>query len=850
MSSPRWKEVKEALNAVLEMTPVERSAYLDRMHESDPDLCQEVKSLLLANAEAGEDFLEHSPAPETLRLGPGTRIGAYQITELLAVGGMGEVYRAHDARLNRKVAIKVLPRAFSADPERLRRFGQEARAVAALSHPNVAHIYEIGECEGLRYIAMEYVQGETLRARIAQGGVKPELALEIAEQIASALAAAHAAGIVHRDIKPENIMVRPDGLVKVLDFGLAKLTEATTDTSTQRVWTDHPLVKSQPGILIGTVSYMSPEQALRNPVDARTDVWSLGVVLYELITSRHPFEGSTATKMMASIVDLEPSPLPQDVLKIAPRMQHILGRALQKSAEKRYQTTKELLEDLRAVKDELALHSRAGRARRFMARHRLIFVALTVVLLALLVFAIRLTRRDDQAIDSIAVVPLANQTGDPAMDYVSSGVAEGLIENLSQLSGLRVISRNAAFRYSGPNINPHEIGRELNVRAVLTGRIESRGKILVISLELVDTRDERRLWGRQYNREPSDLLTLVADISRSVPSGLRLRVTGPDQQKLARTSTVNSDAYQFYLKGRHFLYGRGEDKVKAMEYFEKAIQADPKYARAYAALSFSYLVLGVGDLAPGEAEPKAKEAALKAIELDPMLVEAHISLGQLKFITEWDFAGGLREFERALELNPDDEEANEFYGIDLGFMDRHEEGIAHLKRALQVNPFSPIANVYLGQEYRQAGQEDMAVEQFKNCIEMNFGRGPARSWLAEVYEEKKMYKEALAELSKMPPDDQGTMTSMGYVYAVTGKHAEARKMLRKIKELSKKRYVTPSWVALVYVGLGQKDEAFKWLEKGYVEHSPRMLMIKHDRRFDSLRSDPRFHLMPEIEQHN
>jgi tetratricopeptide (TPR) repeat protein len=376
-----------------------------------------------------------------------------------------------------------------------------------------------------------------------------------------------------------------------------------------------------------------------------------------------------------------------------------------------------------------------------------------------------------------------------------------------------------------------------------------RRKILVINLELVDTRDNRRLWGKQYNREASDLLILVADISQAVPLGLRRRLTGAEQQKLGTMSTANSDAYQFYLKGRYFLYGRGANAVKAVEYFEKAIQADPNYARAHAGLSFAYLALGLGDLAPGEAGAKAKEAARRAIEIDPMLAEAHTTLGQLKINTEWDFAGGLKEFERALELNPDDEEANEFYGINLGFMDRHEEAIGRLKRALQINPYSSYANLYLGYEYKQAGQHDMAIEQFKNTLELNLDRGSVRLFLAETYEEKKMYKEAWAELKKTPPDDQWTITNMGYVYAVTGKRDEAKKMLRKILTLSKKRNVVPAWVALVYTGLGQKDKAFKWLLKGYFEHSPRMVMIKHDSRFDSLRSDPRFHLMPEFERH-
>ncbi|MCM3904555.1 MAG: protein kinase [Pyrinomonadaceae bacterium] len=605
-----------------------------------------------------------------MSLAAGTKLGRYEIRSQLGAGGMGEVYLVQDTQLERTIALKILPTEVANDRQRMHRFVQEAKAAAALNHPNIAHIYEIGESNGTSFIAMEYIDGETLRQHMAQ--TQPDLGetLDISIQIASALAAAHEAGIVHRDIKPDNIMLRRDGLVKVLDFGLVKLTEPQSATDTEAP--TKALVHTDAGTVMGTANYMSPEQARGQKLDARTDIWSLGVMLYELTTGRSPFSGSTATDIIASIVKTEPIPVKRFSPELPSKLEEIVAKALEKDREERYQTVKDLLVDLRRLRKRLEFEAELERSKppddlagqgvairrgdspiqtsgnatrtsgltsaqpmssaEYVAseikRHKtaaaLVLLTLVVAVSVIFYFAYFSGVRN-AAIDSIAVLPFTNQSGDENADYLSDGIPETIIYSLSQLPNLKVTARNSAFRYKGKDIDAQTVGHELGVQAVLTGRLVQRGENLVVSAEVVDTQSNRLLWGGQYNRKLSDILVVQEDIAKEISEKLRLRLTGEERRQLTTGATGNPEAYQLYLKGRYFWNKRtGDDINKSIEYFNQAIEKDPNYALAYAGLADSYVILPGYTSTPGkEAYPKARVAATKALEINEKLAESY-----------------------------------------------------------------------------------------------------------------------------------------------------------------------------------------------------------------------------------
>ena len=815
-----------------------------------------------------------------MTLTAGTKLGRYEIHSQLGAGGMGEVYLARDTKLERTLALKVLPAEVAADRNRMSRFVQEAKAASALNHPNILTIYEIDEVDQFHFIAAEFIDGETLRQKMKSTSLTLSDVLDVGAQIAGALAAAHAAGIIHRDIKPENIMLRRDGLVKVLDFGLAKLSERLPPDS---VDTEAPTTfKTDPGIVLGTAVYMSPEQARGLEVDARTDVFSLGVVLYETVAGRLPFEGSTSSEVVSSILgDKEPQPLARYSSEVPDELERIVSKALRKNRDERYQTMRDMLLDLKSLKQELEFEKRLERSvqprskrsssiegqartntvaelavratvsekeqRRGTESHlatAIIGVAALLVV-ALAAAYIHFKRTRVTAIDSIAVLPFVNASGDPNMEYLSDGLAESLMDSLSQLPNLKVMSRNTSFRYKGKDQDAEKVGKDLNVRAVLTGSLKQIGDEIVIGVSLDDALDSHHIWGSQYDRKVSDLLSVQREIARDITGNLRLKLSGTDESRLSKRYTENPEAYQLYLKGRFYWNKRtGDAAKKSIEYFQQAIEKDPNYALGYVGLADGYSLLSTfSDRPPHESFPKSKAAARRALELDEALAEAHASLAFALFFYDRNFPEAEREFQRAIELNPNYATAHHWYGVTyLAKMERFDEAIAELKRAQELDPLSLIINADLGNTYIQAHQYDKAIEQLRKTIEMDQSFYFAHWQLGVAYEMKGDFQDAIAEYQKARQlnDDPWVLALLGHVSAVTGRRDEALKILDQLKRISKQRFVYAYGFAVVYAGLGEKDQAFQWLEKSYQDREPRITRIKVDPLMDSLRSDPRF----------
>ncbi len=802
------------------------------------------------------------------------QLGHYIIIAPLGKGGMGEVYRARDTRLNREVALKVLPESFAQDADRLSRFEQEALATSALNHPNILTVHDFGLHEGNPFIVMELLEGEELRAQLRSGGLPIPQAIDYAEQIAAGLATAHEKGIVHRDLKPENLFVTHDGRVKILDFGLVKLKPQRAEPVGSEVATQKQI--TNPGTVMGTASYMSPEQARGEKVDARSDLFSLGVVLYEMVAGQRPFAGANMLDIVGAVLHQEPKPLPSNNEAAQPELQRIVSKALQKDREWRYQTSKDLLLDLQTLKHELEIEARLqGRATANdvaqtvslrpattdelqdnhtsssakiilteLNRHKL-GVALTLLLLLLAVgsyFAF-FYRTNNAPIDSLAILPFTNASGDPEMEYLSDGLTESLINSLAQLPRLRVLPRTTVFRFKGKADDPQRIGQELGVRAVLTGRVQQRGDSLVIQTELIDVTGGAQLWGDRYNPKLANLLAAQSEVAQAIAGGLRLKLSGAEQQQLAKKGTENNDAYQLYLKGQFWRNKQGpENWRKGIEYLNQALEKDPNYALAWATLAICYTNLG-NNIAPKENYPRGKAAALRAQALDNNLAEAHAALGLSFQCFDWDFAGAEREYKRALDLEPDSASTHRNYASYLFLVSRHQEAIAEASRALQLDPLTTASNYQMGLAYLYARQYDQAIDQFRKVMEMDRGFADGYRALSTAYASKGQYEEAIATAQaglKVAPDNSGILSQLGYAYARLGQRGEAQKVLAQLLALAKQQEVSGALIAMLYAGLGDQNQAFGWLEKAYEARSYNLLFLKASPRFDILRSNPRF----------
>ena len=784
-------------------------------------------------------------AQETGRVLIGKQIGAYRITSLLGAGGMGEVYRAEDTRLGRPVAVKVLPEELAQDKERLHRFVREARAASAFNHANVAHIYEIGRSDGLHFIAMEYVEGQNLVQRMSGQPLELTEVLEIGIQAADALEEAHRKGITHRDIKSENLMITANGQVKVLDFGLAKITRPEREAAGSDVSTS---IHTAEGVVMGTLRYMSPEQVLGKELDSRTDLFSLGVVLYEMTTGRLPFSGSNASEVTDRILHAQPEALARFNYEVPAELERIIRKSLEKDRERRYQSARELLVDLRTLKREsdprVAVTEKSERPQNPLRRTVLVASGLTVLILGGVALYPRIGNR--AVIDSLAVLPFVNVSGDPNTEYLSDGMAESLIIGLSRLPHLKVISLSSVLRYKGREIDAQSIGRDLGVRAVLMGRLVQRGDSLSIGAELVDSRDKSHIWGEQYNRKLADVLAVQEELSREISEKLRLQLSGEDKQRLSKRFTSNNDAYQDYLHGRYYWNKRTLDGFKrAIGYFDRAIEKDPAYALAYSGLAdcFSTRGLREWDLPPRDAFPKAKSAATKALVIDDTLAEGHTSLAFATWYYDWDWRAAETEFKRALELNANYPVAHQWYGSYLSSMGRHDEAIAEKKRAVELDPLSLVMNRSSGWTLYFARRYDEAIEQYRKTLELDPNFALARLWLGEAYKQKGMHQQAILELQKasvLSGEDHAKLAALGHAYAFSGRRTEATKILEKLEEMSKRSYVPPYDFAVIFAGLGEKDKALEWLQKAYEDRSAYLVYLNVEPIWDSLRSDPRF----------
>ena len=779
----------------------------------------------------------------------GKTISHYKILEKLGEGGMGVVYKAEDTKLRRTVALKFLHRDIDSHESERARFLQEAQAVAVLNHTNICTVYDIQEHDGRQFIVMEYVDGKTLRQIVPIQ--KMQIAIDYAIQIGEALKEAHGQGIVHRDIKTDNIMLNSKNQIKVLDFGLAKLRGSLKLTKTRST--------------AGTLAYMAPEQIQGGEVDARSDIFSFGVVLFEMLTGHLPFRGDHEAAMMYSILNEEPESVQETRQDISPEIDHILHRALEKNPDDRHQSVADMVSELRRERKTSTRLIRPSVAEPTMPRTSTaekhlgipvvslkkrvaLFSALGVGLLVV-ALVIYLSTGHHQTIDSLAVLPFENVGADPNTEYLSDGITESLINTLSQLSNLTVMSRSSVFHFKGKDVDPQKAGKELGVKAVLVGRVTQRGDNLQISAELVDVSNNTHIWGEQYNKTLSDILTVQQDISKEISQQLSLKLVGEDEQKLAKRPTENTGAYQLYLQGRFYWNKRtADDLQKAVDYFNQAIEKDAGYALAYAGLASTYALLPeYSGLPAKDFIPKTEAAARKALELDATLAEPHATLGEIKYEYQWDWEGADKEFKRAIELDPNYPTNHHWYSNSLQEEGKLEEALSEIKRAQELDPLSLIIALNVGQTLFYMRRYDEAIEQYNKIIELDPNFPLAHQNLGDTYARQNKFDEAISELQKarqiLGPNSPYGVGDLGYIYARAGKKAEAIKSLNQLLELSKQGYTLSVEIASVYAGLGNKDKAFDWLEKGYNEQNSNLGYLKVDPMWDSLHSDPRYTAM-------
>lgn len=772
-------------------------------------------------------------------------ISHFRIIEKLGAGGMGVVYKALDIRLDRPVALKFLPDNLTQDPQAVERFRREARAASALNHSGICTIYDIGEQDGRAFIAMEFIDGETLRSHIRGKALPLEELLKLGIQVAEALDAAHAEGIIHRDIKPANIFVTRRGQAKVLDFGLAKLVPKGIASAGTDSDGEVPDSTSVVGIISGTPSYMSPEQIRGDDLDPRTDIFSLGLLMYEMATGLQAFSGSTGGAIIEAVLTRSPAPARSINSEIPPSLEEIINKALHKDRDQRYQHVGDMLTDLRRLERGAdsgwrGTEEAAGTVSISTASHLQTSARNSTAQPG----AAR-TERISRIIDSLAVLPFENASRDPEHEYLSDGIAGSLINILATVPKLRVMAQSTVFRYKGRGIDLQAVGRELNVRAVLTGRIMQSGGSLRIGTELVDVATGSQLWGAHYDRKPGDIFAIQDEISNEISGKLRLKLTRAQKKQLSKRQTDDAEAYRLYLKGRHHWNRWTEDGFhKAIAYFQQAVEKDPGYALAYAGLADSYVLLGWNSyLPPNDAFPKGKMAAMSALRLDPDLGEAHTPLGAILWLHAWQWPEARTEFERGLALNPSYPTANHWFAEYLMTMGRHEEAMARMKKGQELDPLSLIISVAIGWAFYMARRYDEAIDQLRRTVELD-PNYPVTHWILGLLLRKMgRYDLSIAEAElglKLSGGSPLMRGALAQTLATAGKRKEATQILNDLTGLAKLKYVAPYFFAGILIGLGENDRAIEYLEKAYEERSHWLIYLHIDPSMDALRSNPRF----------